>query len=120
MVSEINDSGRFGVQISEQPLNDKMKQKLQSQGVPDDVISQGREEIKLWMKENDKDLSEMKGSEKQAGRGMSEEEFKQKAQSMGVPNDVIQQGMQAVKAWIMENKENEQNSSSESLFNIPV
>ena len=119
MVSEINSSGGFGIQMSNQPLNDKMKQKLQSQGVPDDVISQGREEIKLWMKENNKDPSQMKGSEKQAGHGMSEEEFKQKAQSMGVPNDVIQQGMQAAKAWIMENKETGEDSS-ESLFNIPV
>ena len=118
MVSEINSSGGFGGQMSNQPLNDKMKQKLQSQGVPDDVISQGREEIKLWMKENDKDPSEMKGSEKQAGHGMSEEEFKQKAQSMGVPNDVIQQGMQAVKAWVMENKQNDQNTNSESLFDF--
>lgn len=67
MVSEINGSGGFGGQMSNQALNETMKQKLQSQGIPEDVISQGREEIK---------------------------------------------------AWVMENKENKQNSSSESLFNI--
>jgi pimeloyl-CoA synthetase len=120
MISEINNSGGFGTQMSDQPLNDTMKQKLQSQGVPENVISQGREEIKVWMKENGKEPSEMEGSTKQASQGMTEEEFKQKAQSMGVPNDVIQQGMQATKAWIMENKENDQNSNSESLFNISV
>jgi len=85
--------------MSEQPLNDMMKQKLPTQGTADES-------------------TEMNGAGKAAGQGMSEDDFKQKAQSMGVPDSVIQQGMQAVKAWVMENKES--GDSSDSLFNFTV
>jgi len=33
------------------------------------------------------------------------EDFEKKAQSMGVPEDIIKQGKQAVKAWVMESKQ---------------
>jgi hypothetical protein len=120
MISEVNNtSAGFGLQTADQGINDKMKQKLQSQKEMDEAVAQG-DGVKEGRNENSKESSGVENSEKQekqAGRGMSEEEFRQKAQSMGVPENIIQQGMQATKAWIMENKED---SASESLFDITV
>ncbi len=94
MIDKIDGSSGFGSTMSSQTLNDT--QKLQSQNG---------------------EAKEMKSNDKPTMQGMSEDEFKQKAQSMGVPENVIQQGMQAVKSWVMENKDTD---SSESLINITV
>ncbi|MFK5986505.1 MAG: hypothetical protein QM479_13930 [Pseudomonadota bacterium] len=57
-------------------------------------------------------LSEMRGAEKESGKKISEEEFQKKAQSMGVPADVIKQGRQAVKEWVMESRQTTDENSS--------
>jgi hypothetical protein len=97
MISEIHNSPGFNTQS----FDEEIKKRLQSQGVPNGVISQGREEIKIWMKENGTSPSEMNGG----GQNQSKEYFERKAQSIGVPADIISQGKQAVKAWYMENKQ---------------
>ena len=41
-----------------------------------------------------------------------DEDFEKKAQSMGVPDDIIKQGKQAVKAWVMESRQNANSSDN--------
>jgi uncharacterized Zn finger protein len=90
MISAIHNSPGFNTQS----LDEEIKKRLQSQSVPNEVISQGREE--------------MNGG----GQNQSKEDFERKAQSIGVPADIISQGKQAVKAWYMENKQQLTSDSS--------
>jgi pimeloyl-CoA synthetase len=136
MISEVSNSAMSSTQAANQNSNEQMKQKAQSMGVPDEVIAQGRNEVKAWLEANGKQPSEMKDTEGKSGQSLSQDEFQKKAQSMGVPDNIIKQGREAVKEWVMENKlqttsddnlaENqsslpkEKNNKSDSAVNIFV
>ncbi|MCJ8345516.1 hypothetical protein MJH12_08245 [bacterium] len=104
-MSKISNSNGFNAQMSSGPSKEKIREKLQSMGVPDEVIKQGRQAVKSWMSENGKESPGMKPSGGAAGQKPSKEQIREKLQSMGVPDEVIKQGRQAVKTWMQENKE---------------
>lgn len=107
-----NSSSRIGAG-SQQEFNNKLK----NLGVPDEVIAQGPQAVMQYCQENNITLPQppQKPNEQESSvfggkmpefRGAEKEppaELKQKLISLGVPEDIISQGREAVMQYCQEN-----------------